>query len=63
MGGEQSPLGAYEWDFTRVILAQHFQGWTFPYIDSLSQREVGRIFAVLNAQGKLRAEEREKRRK
>lgn len=61
MGSEQSPLGAYEWDFTRIVLAQHFHGWTLTYIDGLSQKEVGRIFAVLNAQAKIRTEEKRKK--
>lgn len=59
-GHEQAPLGKYEWDLTRVVLAQRFTGWTLDYIDGLSQREVGRIFGVLNAQHNVRELKKEK---
>lgn len=49
-GAEQAPLEEYEWAFTRVLLAQHFTGWTLSYIDSLSMQDVVEIFAVLEAQ-------------
>ena len=54
MGHEQAPLDEYEWPFTRILLAQHFTGWTLDYIDCLTQKEVNNIFAVLNAQNDAR---------
>jgi hypothetical protein len=47
----------------RVRLAQDF-GWSFDYIDSLSQQDVNDVFAVLGAQNRLKedAAQRGKRR-
>lgn len=56
VGEEQAPLGANHWRFTRILLAQHFPGWTLDYIDRLSLREVNDVFAVMAAQNKVKDE-------
>lgn len=56
VGGEQAPLGAYEWRFTRILLAEHFPGWTLDYIDTLSLRDVNDIFAVKAVQDQVSEE-------
>lgn len=56
VGEEQAPLGANHWRFTRILLAQHFPGWTLAYIDSLSLHEINDVFAVIAAQNRVKEE-------
>lgn len=53
-GGEQSPLGEYDWRYTRIFLAEKFPGWPLHYIDGLSERDVIDIIAVLNGTARAR---------
>lgn len=50
------------WRYARVRLAQDF-GWSFDYIDGLSQQDVNDVFAVMAAQNRLKEEAAQRGRK
>jgi hypothetical protein len=49
-----------QWEFTSVRLLEMFNGWTFDYVDSLTDWQVRKIFAVVSAENKYKEQQANK---